>query len=68
MGYLCQKSSATVWGVIKLLKLAVVSKKDIYKKPQTQQQQAISFLKKLSKGLQNYLQLVEEKQFEIIEN
>ena len=31
MGYLWQKSSATVWGVIKLLKLAVVSKKDIYK-------------------------------------
>ena len=68
MGYLWQKSSASVWGVIKLLKLAIVSKKDIYKKPRTQQQQAISFLKILSKGLQNYLQLVKEKQFEMIEN
>ena len=34
-----------MWGVIKLLKLAVVSKKDVYEKPQIQQQ-AISFLKK----------------------
>ena len=51
MGYLGQNSGATVWGVIKLLKLAVISKKDIYEKPQTQQQQAISLLKKLSKAL-----------------
>ena len=36
---------------MKLLKLALVSEKDLYEKPQTQQQQAISFLKKLSKGL-----------------
>ena len=50
MGYLWQNSNTTVWGVIKLLKLAVVSKKDVYEKPQIQQQ-AISFLKKLSKGL-----------------
>ena len=50
MGYLWQNSSTTVWGVIKLLKLAVVSKKDVYEKPQIQQQ-AISFLKKLSEDL-----------------
>ena len=50
MGYLWQ-SSTTVWGVIKLLKMAVVSKKDVYEKPQTQQQQAISFFRKISKGL-----------------
>ena len=50
MGYLWQ-SSTTVWGVIKLLKMAVVSKKDVYEKPQTQQQQAISFLRKISKSL-----------------
>ena len=51
MGYLWQKSSASVLGVIKLSKLPVVSKKDINKKPRTQQQQATSFLKKLPKGL-----------------
>ena len=51
MGYLWQKSSATMWGVIKLLKLAIISKKDIWEKRRTQQQQAISFLRKLSKGL-----------------
>ena len=67
MGYLWQNSSTTVWGVIKLLKFVVVSKKDVYEKPQIQQQ-AISFLKKLSKRLQNYLQPVEEKHFEITEN
>ena len=50
MGYLWQNSNTTVWGVIKLLKLAVVSKKDVYEKPQIQQQ-AIRFLKKLSKSL-----------------
>ena len=50
MGYLWQNSSTTVWGVIKLLKLAVVSKKDVYEKPQIQQQ-AISLLKKLSEDL-----------------
>ena len=50
MGYLWQNSNTTVWGVIKLLKLAVVSKKDVYEKPQIQQQ-AISIVKKLSKGL-----------------
>ena len=60
-----KKSSATVWGVIKLLKLAAVSKKDIYEKPETQQQHAISFLKRLWKCLWNYSQPVEKKQFEI---
>ena len=66
MGHLWQKSSATVWGVIKLLKLALVSKKYIYEKPRTQQ--LIKFSRKLLKGLQNYLQSVKEKQVEITEN
>ena len=54
-----------MWGVMKLLKLAVLSRKDIYKKPQTQQQQGISFLKRLWKDLWNHCQPVEKKQFEI---
>ena len=58
------KGCATVSGVIKLLKLALVSEKKIYKKRQTEQQESISFLKRLWKCLWN-LQPVRKKEFEV---